>query len=69
MRDGVKLYLWKSAVFTYDYYRVPGMVARILGGEVIVTCGRGAIRLSRVRIEGPCEVDASSVLKYGMRLE
>ena len=67
--DNEKLYIWKSKLFPKQYYGIPGLVAQVSNNYVVVTCGKGAICLCVVQLDGSTPKIASEVLKYGMRLK
>jgi len=64
-----KIYIWKSGVFQQVYYGIPGLVVEVSDGYVIVTCGKGAIYIYEVQLEGFPRESANRVLKYGDRLK
>lgn len=68
-KNNEKLYIWKSKLFTKQYYGIPGFVAQVCGNSVIVACGKGAVCLYEVQPESSTQKNANKVLKYGMRLK
>ena len=66
--QGRKLYLWKAGRFDGEYFGIPGLIVECPGGEALVACGQGALRLIEVQLEGESSRPAAEVLKYGTRL-
>jgi methionyl-tRNA formyltransferase len=60
--DGTKLTIWASHLETRTFFGVPGAVASIEAAAVVVSAGKGALRLTRVQREGESDVPASEVL-------
>jgi methionyl-tRNA formyltransferase len=63
-----KLYLWSSKIFSQPYYGVPGLVVDVSKDEAIITCGKGAIILQSVQLEGEPIRSSHDIFKVGMRL-
>jgi len=68
MGNGDKLFIWRSSVYSYPYHGRPGLVVRVSDGSAIVICGKGAVVLSRIQVEGMEEMSPEQVLKHGMQL-
>lgn len=61
--DGRRLTIWASAREPRVFMGVPGGIAEITEGHVVVTAGRGAVRLLEVQVEGGGPAAASTVLR------
>jgi methionyl-tRNA formyltransferase len=46
-----RVIVWRTVIHAHPYVGVPGRMARVAPGEVIVACGSGAVRLLEVQIE------------------
>ncbi len=67
-RNGEKIYIWKSSLFPYPYFGIPGLVVQSVDNSVVVTCGDGAVCLHDVQVDGSRPQKVDEILKYGMRL-
>lgn len=67
--DNKKMYILEAEVFPYEYYGTAGLVAQVTNNKVVVTCGKGALILKKVQIDGEIIEDVKKVLKFGDRLK
>ena len=67
-RKSEKIYIWKSSLFPYPYFGIPGLVVQSVENSVVVTCGKGAVCLHDVQVNGSRPQKVDEILKYGMRL-
>ena len=61
--DGRKLIVWKSTEEDRHFFGVPGSVVELSQNDVIVACGRGALRLQRISVECDEESAPRNVIK------
>lgn len=52
--DGRRVTVWRACPFVHDvpFCAVPGQVMLRVGGDPVIACGRGALRLEELEIEG-----------------
>lgn len=61
--DSSKIVVTKSSVEQETWYGVPGSVLRIVGDEVTIACGEGAIRIHEISLEDQIKSFPAQILR------
>lgn len=68
VKNGQRIYVWKATPFPHGYLGPPGRVVQSAEDHVVVTCGRGALRIYEVEVNDWGPVAAPEILQVGAQL-
>ncbi len=71
--DGKMLKIWDAEVISdykvsKDLANIPGLIAEVNKDNFVVLCGKGALRVKKVQLEGKKQMDAADFLR-GFKME